>query len=88
VTNSNDFPDWLVNRPKEYRMKVSAIDTEIQKIDTEIATLEAVRKRLAAVRDNSGSTEDAPKVKRTRKRRIGLSAVTPPASEANLLNKL
>lgn len=67
-------------------MKASAIDTEIQKINAEIATLEAVRDRLEAVRNNNG-TEDAPKAKRTRKRRIGLAA-QPPASEANLLGKL
>lgn len=69
-------------------MKASAIDTEIQKINHEIATLEAVKNRLLSVRDNNGSTEDAPKVKRTRKKKPGLPSAAPPPSEANLAGRL
>lgn len=67
-------------------MKASALDTEIQKIDAEIRTLEAIRARLLTVTANGG-TEDAPKVKRTRRKK-GLPSAVPPASEANLLGKL
>lgn len=65
-------------------MKASAIDIEIQKIDTEIATLTAIKKRLEDVRDRNGDVTDAPKQKRTRKKKPGLPSATPPASEANL----